>query len=279
MLVGSGATDDQEHTLGQPRSESLPSDARLPNRRAVTLILLITIFAIAVATCLTHPDHPRVVGFRSLLSTLVGWFLSWFRARENQGSPLGDEAESEPESMPNLVDLGLSDADDAGSGDLYAYHSPRSVEEILGATPPLSRDSDPSEQPDEEPGDADDADAADTPNPADAIARNQQPIAFGQPVRVDQAVPLQWRGDAFVYIAPTSGRRYHIARDCQGLLSARMVQQITIDNMRRLYPGRFDLCYYCRLMLQHMMRNGTFDRVEHMFENLRLQEPEPLDET
>ena len=279
QLVGTGATDDQEHTLGQPRSESLPSDARLPNRRAVTLILLITIFAIAVATCLTHPDHPRVLGFKSLLSTLVGWFLSWGRARENEGSPLGDEAESEPESMPNLVDLDFSDADDAGSGDLYAYHSPRSVEEILGATPPLSRDSDPSEQPDEEPGDADDADAAYAPNPADAIARNQQPIACGQPVRVDQAVPLQWRGDSFVYIAPTSGRRYHIARDCQGLLSARMVQQITIDNMRRLYPGRLNLCYYCRLMLQHVMRNGTFDRVEHMSENLRLQEPEPLDET
>ena len=177
--------------------------------------------------------------------------------------------------MPNLEDLDLDDADDAGSGDLYAYHSPRSVEEILGMTPPLSHDSDSSEQPDEEPNDADDG-AAQAPNPADALARNQQPLGLGRPI---QAVPLHWRGDAFVYIAPVSGRRCHIARDCQGLLTARIVQQISIDNMRRLYPGRFDLCYYCQLMLERMMRTGTFDRVQHMFENLRLQEPEPLDET
>ena len=141
QLVGSGAADDQEHTLRQPSSESLASDTR------VILISLITILAIAFAACLTYPDHPGVAGFRSLLSTLGGWFLSWFRARENEASPLGEEAESEPESMSNLVDLDLSDANDAGSGDLHAYHSPRSVEEILGVTPPSSHDSDPSEQP------------------------------------------------------------------------------------------------------------------------------------
>ena len=124
QLVGSGATDDQEHTLRQPRSESLASDTR------VILIFLITILAIALTVCLTYPDHLRVVGFRSLLSTLVGWFLSWFRARLNEGSPLGEEAESEPESMPNLVDLDLSHADDAGSGDLYAYHSPREIRKV-----------------------------------------------------------------------------------------------------------------------------------------------------
>ena len=67
--------------------------------------------------------------------------------------------------------------------------------------------------------------------------------------------------------------------DRDGLRQTNYVQQITIENMRARFPGRFTICWHCEAMMRHMRRVGNFHMIEHMFENVILGEPEPHNQT
>ena len=58
-----------------------------------------------------------------------------------------------------------------------------------------------------------------------------------------------------MWIAPVSGPRFHIARDCNCLRQAKSVRRVTIENVYE------------------------FHRLEHLFENVILCEPEPHAQT
>ena len=155
-----------------------------------------------------------------------------------------DELDNEQDDLPDLEDVAEGadegephdvppEEDDVSSEDPLRDHSPRSVAEILGISPPLSRGSEPSEQsaqPDQEPDDP----SQDDPEPAQDAQddgdghdgrrvvplRQVGPPLGGPPLGAEQPIPLRYRCDAFVWIAPVSGRSFHIARDCNGLPQA-----------------------------------------------------------
>ena len=130
----------------------------------------------------------------------------------------------------------------------------------------MSRDSEPSEQaeqPDELPDDRVQSDDKTVPRVRDGNFRNVDgvvpirqvgpvlpaPAPVGQTVVAEEPIPVRFGRDALVDITPVSGRRFHIACDCDGLRQANSVQQISFDDMRARCPGRFAACWCCEALM------------------------------
>ena len=66
---------------------------------------------------------------------------------------------------------------------------------------------------------------------------------------------LRLEGGMVWYVAPISGRRIHVYRNCGGLRNARMVLQITEQQRLNSRFRNFEVCSLCRLRIEHTVRH------------------------
>ena len=130
-----------------------------------------------------------------------------------------------------------------------------------------------SSQPDEEPTlNSDDSDGV---LPQHALVPAHVPALVPIQLQI-QPEQLDVLGECIAWVATLSGRRYHFRRDCEGLVNARYIANLSYGAMRILYPGH-TVCYYCMQWVRALIQQNQHAALHRIFvmQQTNATEPEP----
>ena len=235
QLINVAAAHESEHSLSHAIQSDVASEAYGSDSGWSSFVSVVTVCTIVATIIWMHSSASPMPSGLGVVANgaaeVTGWVVSWFRP---DGLP-ALEPLPEPSQYP-AHPLDDDGTDDDSSDDPLVNHTPRTRAAILNVTPPVTpyASSEASAQPDSEPDDP--GTDEDRVVPADALlgantGDQTLTVPFRRPFEI-----IDVRPECGVWVAPTSGTRFHICPACHGLRNATRVMGAFDVSTRLSFP-------------------------------------------